>query len=342
MIKQLPALNQKTEPDFQISEFMAFLNTPQNRVYFKRLLGEFQQLTKKNPILDAISYDDILHWWKSLRDVRIAGKHGYMTDYDPATLNIKLYNLVRFFDLSKMRGFINFNPVRELMSAQQIRRIKVEKPPKQIKITQQMIDVLFETPTVRPEYKVLILIFMNSGLRISEVLSLKKTDFVLLTDKDALGTVRYYYQYGVYTKGSKYQFKRITVKAYDSIQSIIKNEYNEDQQRSSYFVCNLDGERTSRQNIDFGLKSIWNILFGTRDIAAHDFRRFKATEMYENGVDIAQIQAFLGHASIMTTMIYIGVKQKPECSESLPKTLNVVQEDDFSNEDIDALAEEFK
>ena len=49
-----------------------------------------------------------------------------------------------------------------------------------------------------------------------------------------------------------------------------------------------------------------------KKITPHMFRHSIATLLHERGVDIRNIQALLGHSSIMTTQIYVQVSKESQ------------------------------
>jgi len=62
---------------------------------------------------------------------------------------------------------------------------------------------------------------------------------------------------------------------------------------------------------------------GVENLTPHDLRRTGAHLALEGGAEMDQIQMTLGHASIDTTMLYLGIKQNlaQAPSDSIPLTL---------------------
>jgi integrase len=46
--------------------------------------------------------------------------------------------------------------------------------------------------------------------------------------------------------------------------------------------------------------------------APHDLRRTHATLAHKGGAPVEQIQICLGHASLITTQLYLGLEQNPQ------------------------------
>jgi site-specific recombinase XerD len=49
----------------------------------------------------------------------------------------------------------------------------------------------------------------------------------------------------------------------------------------------------------------------------HKFRKTRATHWHNTGVPIRTIQKWLGHKSLETTMIYLGIKDTEELKEQI-------------------------
>jgi integrase/recombinase XerD len=79
----------------------------------------------------------------------------------------------------------------------------------------------------------------------------------------------------------------------------------------SFFFTNRFGRRLSEQSIRMALKR--HARAANREtITPHVFRHTLATMLFEQGVDLRFIQAFLGHSSIVTTTIYAHVNDESQ------------------------------
>jgi integrase len=56
-------------------------------------------------------------------------------------------------------------------------------------------------------------------------------------------------------------------------------------------------------------QGIWRVVEKYSDVAPHDLRRTYAKLAHRGGAKLDQIQLSLGHASLMTTERYLGVRQ---------------------------------
>lgn len=141
-------------------------------------------------------------------------------------------------------------------------------------------------------------IFLNTGIRVSELINLKKSTMNLFKDEngDDVSTIV------VTRKGGKMQviyfnpFVTKCVKEYLKV----RKESNLD-----YLFVSNQGTKMTTQSIDRTIKKIKNRAGIERPISAHSLRRSAATNMYNSGFRVDEIQDVLGHNSPGTTQIYL-------------------------------------
>jgi integrase/recombinase XerC len=281
----------------QWQEFLAFLATGKNTMYYQQLIHEFMKITTKNPL--SCSYDDIVAWWDNqVNETREI--NGVIKKLEFTTANMKLAKLSAFYEIAMERGLINFNPVKNLIKHKIIRRITGFKEI-QIRVTEPMVRQIIHSQSNIPGFiRVAMLLFLNTAVRISELLSVKYTDIAMLMDKAG----NPYYQINIIGKGNKYASKIITVAAYNEIMALIKIHYPENAQKSAFIVPRLDGKQMTRQNFDIALRSAWEVEFGNRNISAHSFRHLAITLLYQKTGDILKAMKLANHASVTTTQRY--------------------------------------
>ena len=159
-------------------------------------------------------------------------------------------------------------------------------------LTIQEIKKLIEA-TSNIKHRVIIKLIYGSGLRVSEIVNLKKN--TLLFDEDLIHIKL--------AKGNKDRF----VKLPDSLREELVN------------LCNLfDGEFVFESNRGGKLttSTIQAILKNSakkariqKRVYPHLLRHSFATHLLEQGTDLRVIQKLLGHSSIKTTQIYTQISQ---------------------------------
>lgn len=317
--------------DIQWSEFLSYLSLDKNAQYYKHLIREFVDITQHNPL--SCAYSDIVKWW----DYQCKATHeinGKIKKLEWTTCNQKLAQLSAFYELAIERGLINFNPVKNLIAHKTIRRISGTKDIN-IRVTEAMVKKLISADTVFSGYlRVAMLLFMNTAVRISELLNLKYSDIVLLMDNSG----QPYYQINLIGKGSKYAGKRITTQVYQQIMTLIKTYYSPKMQKSAYIIPSRTGLNMTRQNFNQVLKRQWQLLFGNTDIAAHDFRHLAITSTYLKTGDILKARDLANHSSVTTTQRYSHIKYTASDVEFLSDALPCDEE--FTDTELERMFDE--
>jgi integrase/recombinase XerD len=165
------------------------------------------------------------------------------------------------------------------------------------------VDRLLEQPDVSTPRglrdKALIEVLYATGMRVSELLSLRPADLNL--DEGYLTCTG---------KGAKERIVPIGHQAAGWVRRYMRDGRPQLVPRASspwLFVNARDGGALSRVGFWKVLKE-YGIKAGiTRDISPHVLRHSFATHLLERGADLRAIQAMLGHADLSTTQIYTHV-----------------------------------
>ena len=149
----------------------------------------------------------------------------------------------------------------------------------------------------------LILEFLyGSGLRVSELVSVKKTDLEL---EKGGGYVR------ILGKGSKQRIVPLTeitakkIKAWSGYLSAIGIIPKE-----GYIIINKKGMQLTRRTVHRIVKESMLITGQFKNISPHSLRHSFATNLLDNGADLRSIQDMLGHSNLATTEKYTHLSIK--------------------------------
>ena len=166
----------------------------------------------------------------------------------------------------------------------------------------KILDYIENKLVKKPEYRynknyrdsLLIKLMLKSGLRISEALNLKFSDFQESDDGE-------FYDINILAKGGEYQTAYIA-------KSYIESEFTYLLERSdidSYiFTGGLENKPISRQNAYSLLARIYRKCGIVNKRGCHILRHSFAMNMVEKNTNLGVIQKALRHKKIQTTMIY--------------------------------------
>ena len=223
----------------------------------------------------------------------------------PRSVKRKLASVRAFYNDLSLRGTLEVNPFDKL-------RVKIHSP-KQLPrtIPQQIVKSLLQNAyeayspgklTVLRDIVVLELLF-STGLRVSELCSLTKEQFLL--NDDGLRLL-------VNGKGSKERIIQIATPELLRVMQIYCSEYAEDIQTQGAILYNRNRQPLTPQSVRRIINKYLQRIHVEAHITPHMFRHTFATSLLEAGMDIRYIQSLLGHSSISTTQIYTHVTTRQQ------------------------------
>jgi len=258
---------------------------------YKTDLAQFSAIINTNSISD-ISVDSL--------EAFIAFLHN---NYKPKTAKRKIASVKAFYRYLEYKDIILINPFNKI-------QVKFREPvilPKTIPLytLEHFLRTIYKynaaaCTTYQKEKSLqdiaIIELLFSTGIRISELCSLKASD-VNLIDKSIL----------IFGKGAKE--RKIQIGNDDVVDILIKyqNCFQDGIQVNNYFFSNHSGIPVSDQSVRRMIKKYASIAGINMHITPHMFRHTFATSLLESDVDIRYIQKMLGHSSINITEIYTHV-----------------------------------
>ena len=179
------------------------------------------------------------------------------------------------------------------------------KPPKVEKripetLTIEEVSLLLDQPSgdtpkeIRD--KAMLELLYATGLRVSELISLKMSDLNLSLS---------YIECHDRTKSRIIPIENAAKYALTRYLTDVRPSMCAD---SEYLFTNIKGDEMSRQGFWKLLKAYAKKAGINKDITPHMIRHSFATHMVNNGADLASLQEMLGHSDISTTQIYLKSK----------------------------------
>lgn len=225
--------------------------------------------------------------------------------FAPRSVKRKLASVRAFYNELSLSGTLEVNPFDKL-------RIKIHSPQQLPRtIPQQIVKSLLQNAydayspgklTVLRDIVVLELLF-STGLRVSELCSLTKEQFLL--NDDGLRLL-------VNGKGSKERIIQIATPELLRVVQIYCAEYAEDIQTQGAILYNRNRHPLTPQSVRRIINKYLQRIHVEAHITPHMFRHTFATSLLEAGMDIRYIQSLLGHSSISTTQIYTHVTTRQQ------------------------------
>lgn len=245
--------------------------------------------------------------------------------YKPKTIKRKIASLKAFFHYLEYKELLEENPFSKL----DIRFREAKLLPKTIPFhsIQKFLSTLYkEKELATTEYQLrccirniaVIELLFATGMRISELCSLKPTDIDLESNSIL-----------IYGKGAKERIIQIGNQEVLAALILYQKTFEKDIVTCGYFFVNKLHHKLSDQSVRFMINKYAELAGIHQHITPHMFRHSFATLLLEQDVDIRYIQRMLGHSSISTTEIYTHVsnaKQKDILVHRHPRNLITVNE----------------
>ncbi len=219
--------------------------------------------------------------------------------------------------LSQLQSFMKFVAQKQpqyrayYVEMTYIKQYKVTETKKaNMALTRNAIKAIIESPGTKTKtgvrYTALFSFQYFTMTRIDEVLSIKIKDLQLDCERPCVPVIG---------KGRKKRFVAIPRQAIKPLKVFIQKAHGLDPNPDAFlFYSTTKGlfEKSSERSVNKQLKVYARKARMSCDevpehVHSHQFRHAGATHRYEDGLNIFQISKILGHESVETTQIYLGV-----------------------------------
>ncbi|MCL5406931.1 MAG: tyrosine-type recombinase/integrase [Patescibacteria group bacterium] len=284
-----------------ITDFLEYMEVEKGRTIastknYDRYLRTFSVFAKENQIENPEKIDLDL-----IRKFRLALNR---TNISKSTQN---------YYLIALRSFLTFLQNRKNINVLAAERIELAKTSQKelIFLTDDELDVLLNQPDLKTiqglRDKAILDLFFSTGLRVSELCSLKKDDINLKKP-----------EFSIKGKGGKIRVVFLDENAKLSLQKYLNIRTDQ----SEYLFVSYGHTNKSEIDIKHQAKGItprsvqrmirkYAKASGiTKIITPHSLRHTFATDLLFSGSDLRAVQSLLGHENIATTQIYTHVTDK--------------------------------
>lgn len=150
------------------------------------------------------------------------------------------------------------------------------------------------------KYKTIFMLIYGSGLRVSEVCSLKTTD---IDSKEMR----------IFIRDGKGRKDRYTILSKLELQQLRKYySIEKPESKEKYIFPNSVGRKEKEGNIRAYFREYKRNANIEKDVTVHTLRHCFATHLIENGTSILEVKELMGHTAIRTTMSYIHLTKYDE------------------------------
>ncbi len=277
---------------------------------FLTFMKENKNIKPESIQLDDLTRDNIhdyLNWLEDVRKAKITSR------------NVRLAAIHSF-----IRYLQSEDPTR-IFEYQKILSIKKKKASSKevMWLTREQLLKVLDSPDSKTKEglrdKTLLTVLYDAGLRADELINMKLSNVVFLTQSIIKVT----------GKGNKTRSIPLLGNTAELLKKYIKEFDIENKQFSSleYLFFNRSKSKLTRAGLSYIIKKYVDIANKnganiTFNVHPHVFRHTKAVHLLESGVELIYIRDFLGHSSINTTEIYAKV-----CNTNKLKALEKAYED---------------
>ncbi len=232
--------------------------------------------------LNEITHSFVRTWLASLKEQKLASR----------SLNRKISSLRSFFKYHLRQGSIENTPMTNVTAQ------KISKRLPQF-VEQNDIDTLFRHVEFPDTWKgktdkLILLIFYNTGIRLSELINIKIND--INSSSHSLK---------ILGKGNKERIIPISTELVNEIKTYmtIRDEIVLDDE-SPFLFLSAKGKKLYPKTVYTSVKNYLSLITTIEKKSPHILRHSIATHLTNKGANLNAIKELLGHSSIASTQLY--------------------------------------
>jgi integrase/recombinase XerC len=254
------------------------------RSYHDDLIQFFNFLEKEfgNISLQEINSSFIRSWLASLKNNELSSK----------SINRKISVLKSFFKYQLRTGVLGNMPLTNIILPKNKKRLPVFVEQKDIAYLFSQIE--FPADWKGQTDKLLLSIFYNTGMRLSELVNLKQSNI------DFGGRV-----IKVLGKGNKERIIPMSAQLSNEIKEYAQNKKKDlETYDDVYLLVDKSGKKLYSKYVYLAVKKYLGSVTTVDKKSPHVLRHTFATHLTNNGADLNSVKELLGHSSLAATQIY--------------------------------------
>lgn len=254
--------------------------SPNTVAAYRRDLEQFRAFLEEEGIpVEEVTVHDLQTWLFHLHE----------QGYARSSLQRKVSAVRRFFHHLVVEGILPANPATLLEPMKAPKKLPEVLREEDI---QKVLDAWQPGDPVGIRNKALVEVLYGSGMRVSELVSLRVRDLDLRE-----GIAR------VLGKGRKERIVPLSPKALEALTRYLDVRREFSPQTDHVFVSRR-GRPLARQRVWEILREVFRELAEVEGVYPHLLRHSFATHLLSRGADLRVIQELLGHARLATTQVY--------------------------------------
>jgi integrase/recombinase XerC len=231
--------------------------------------------------LTELSHIYIRSWLASLKDEGLASK----------SINRKISSLKSFFKYQLKTGVIRQTPMAKIVSPKNEKRLPNFVADEDMRTLLNHVEFP-ETWQGKTE-RLLVLLFYNTGMRISEVISLKNSQVNVSNH-----TLK------ILGKGNKERIVPVSPDILSQIKNYQAERNHLIPERADLLFITEKGRALSPRSVYSSIKKYLSLVTTVEKRSPHVLRHTFATHLVNNGADLNAVKELLGHSSLAATQIY--------------------------------------
>lgn len=247
------------------------------RQFYEFVDRQFQLLDAALPQITSVC---IRSWLASLKEEKRTSR----------SINRKISALKSFFKYHIKTGNLEVSPMGTITSPKNNKRLPAFVD--QGDVFTLLNTVEFPDSWAGKTERLVVEIFYNTGMRLSELINLKEQHIHGASVK-------------VIGKGNKERIIPISSKLNQAIQGYIKEKReNFPNADTLYLLLNQKGKKLYPKYVYLVIKRYLNLVTTIQKKSPHILRHSFATHLSNNGADLNSIKELLGHSSLAATQVY--------------------------------------
>jgi integrase/recombinase XerC len=242
---------------------------------------DYLQVQYNGIALEQLSHIYIRGWLASLKDEGLTSK----------SINRKISTLRSFFKYQLKMGVIRQTPMTKIIAPKNEKRLPQF-------VAEKDIDTLFRHMEFPDTWKgkteqLLLLLFYNTGMRLSELINLKETSINFSNH-----TMK------ILGKGNKERILPISPEILLAIKNYIDEKSKNFEGNAENLLVSEKGKALSPRSVYTSVKTYLSQITTIEKRSPHVLRHTFATHLTNNGADLNAVKELLGHSSLAATQVY--------------------------------------